>query len=399
MTCPKNPEAVQKEARLQEAIAAVKRGEHTCHSAAPAFGVRRRTLYGRVNENRKPRNQAQENNQILTHAEEKELVRWITLLTISGYPPRYATLRQLAEIIRKQRVKSSENSKIQATVYNEIGEQWVGRFLGRHPELASVRPRSIDAVRVKDTSPERLQHWFNDLEKVLAEFNIKSENIYNMDESGFAIGEKEAGRCIINAHVRQQFQAKPGRQEWVTVVECVCTDGSIVPPLVIFKAEKLSTQWIPASIHGSCRFDCNLKGCTSNKHGLDWLIRYFDPETCNKANEKYRLLICDGHDSHITADFIAHCMNNKILLMILPPHSSHLTQPLDVGVFGALKKHMAAEIDPIVRTGVPRIQKVEWLTAFIAAHDKALSTKNILSGFHGSGIYPFLPTKVLLHVT
>ena len=34
-----------------------------------------------------------------------------------------------------------------------------------------------------------------------------------MDESGFAIGEKETGRCIINAHIRQQFQAKPGCQE------------------------------------------------------------------------------------------------------------------------------------------------------------------------------------------
>jgi len=41
------------------------------------------------------------------------------------------------------------------------------------------------------------------------------------------------------------------------------------------------------------------------------------------------MLICDGHDSHITGDFIGHCMDNDILLMILPPHSSHLTQPLD----------------------------------------------------------------------
>jgi hypothetical protein len=84
--------------------------------------------------------------------------------------------------------------------------------------------------------------------------------------------------------------------------------------------------------------------------------------------------------------------------MILPPHSSHLTQPLDVGVFGALKKHMSAEIDPIVRTGVARIQKVEWLTAFVAAHEKALSVKNILGGFRGTGIHPFLPTKVLRRV-
>ena len=69
--------------------------------------------------------------------------------------------------------------------------------------LANVRPRSIDAARIKDPSPERLQRWFDDLEKMLTEFNIKPENMYNMDESGFAIGEKEAGRCIINVQVRQ----------------------------------------------------------------------------------------------------------------------------------------------------------------------------------------------------
>src|SRR5271169_6406493 len=91
-------------------------------------------------------------------------------------------------------------------------------------------------------------------------------------------------------------------------------------------------------------------------------------------------------------------MDNDILLAILPPHSSHLTQPLDVGVFGSLKKHMAAEIDPLIRLGVTRIQKVEWLAAFVVAHEKALRTQNVLSGFCGTGIHPFLPTKVLNHV-
>ena len=132
---------------------------------------------------------------------------------------------------------------------------------------------------------------------------------------------------------------------------------------------------------------------------MNWLKRCFDPETYGKANEEYRVLICDGHDSHITDEFIAHCIDNNILLMILPPHSSHLTQPLDVGVFGALKKHMAAEIELLMRTGVPTVKKVEWLTAFVAAHDKAVSVKNILSGFRGTGIHPFLPTKVLRRVT
>ena len=70
-----------------------------------------------------------------------------------------------------------------------------------------------------------------------------------MDESGFAISDIEASQCIINATIRQKFQAKPGHQEWVTVVECICAYGSFLPPLIIFKGENLSCQWISASIH------------------------------------------------------------------------------------------------------------------------------------------------------
>src|SRR5271154_6877918 len=124
MTRPKDQAAAEKEARLQEAIAAVKAKQHTCYSAAKAFNVPPRTLYDRVNRGKKPCNQAHEHDQNLTHAEEKELVRWITLLTISGYPPQYETLRRLAKIIRERHVKESDG-EIQVMVYDQIGEQWV----------------------------------------------------------------------------------------------------------------------------------------------------------------------------------------------------------------------------------------------------------------------------------
>ena len=224
MTCPKNYAAIKKEAQLQDAITAVKNKEYSVHAAAIAFNVQRRTLYYRIKEHKKPRNLAHERDQNLTHAEEKELVRWITCLTITGYPSRYKTLREIAEEIRKRRVKDINEEGMQLIEYESIGKDWVWRFLLRHPELASVTPESIDAVRVKDTSPERLQRWFADLKKVITEYNIKPENKYNMDETGFSIGEKAAGRCIINAQVHQKYQAKPGCQEWVSVVECFCAE-------------------------------------------------------------------------------------------------------------------------------------------------------------------------------
>jgi hypothetical protein len=268
MTRPKNREAIAKEARLQEALASVQNHHHSCHTASIAFNVPRQTLYDRYN-GKAPRKQAQEPLQVLSHAEEKEMVRWITDLTITGYPPRHVTLREMAEDLRKRRrVWNINDPDISYIEYPPIGKGWIRRFLSRHPELSSVTTRTIDASRIKAATPEAINHYFNELQRVVNEFDILPENTYNMDESGFSIGEIEASKCIINSQVRQAFQAKPGRQEWVSTVECICADGTSIPPLVIFKAENLNYQWVPATIANEWRFACNSKGWTSNEHGL-----------------------------------------------------------------------------------------------------------------------------------
>ena len=74
-------------------------------------------------------------------------------------------------------------------------------FLSHHPELASVRTRSIEAARVKDTSHEQLSQWFNDINDAILKYNIVPENMYNMDESSFAISEIEASKRIINVEI------------------------------------------------------------------------------------------------------------------------------------------------------------------------------------------------------
>ena len=84
--------------------------------------------------------------------------------------------------------------------------------------------------------------------------------------------------------------------------------------------------------------------------------------------------------------------------MVLPPHSSHLIQPLDVGVFGPLKTHIASALEPIISTEIHKLIKVEWLAAYIEAHNNAFSTRNIRSGFAGTGILPFNPSKVINRV-
>jgi len=43
-----------------------------------------------------------------------------------------------------------------------------------------------------------------------------------------------------------------------------------------------------------------------------------------------------GHGSHVSTAAIEFCLQKKIILLCLPSHTTHLLQPLDVGVFAPL---------------------------------------------------------------
>ena len=130
----------------------------------------------------------------LTIMEEKELVQWTTSLTATGYAPRHATLREMAKYPRSRHVISDLAIFIEPNPLQQIRDSWMHCFLSHHPELASVQTQSIEATRVKDTSHERLSQWFNDINDAILKYNIVPENMYNMNESGFAISKIEASK-------------------------------------------------------------------------------------------------------------------------------------------------------------------------------------------------------------
>ena len=52
----------------------------------------------------------------------------------------------------------------------------------------------------------------------------------------------------------------------------------------------------------------------------------------------YRLLILDGYCSHYNLHFCEYAWDNNIILLSYPGHSTHLLQPLNVGLFSPLQK-------------------------------------------------------------
>ena len=145
-------------------------------------------------------------------------------------------------------------------------------------------------------------------------------------------------KVLVYLDIKQKEKVIGGKQEWVTDIECISAAGEALPPLLIFKGESINTRWINERSPEGWFFATSRNGWTSNDLGFAWLKNVFEPFTREKAAGRRRLLIANRHGSHIQGKFITHYMENGINLLIMPPHCSHILQPLDVGVFSACKR-------------------------------------------------------------
>jgi hypothetical protein len=79
----------------------------------------------------------------------------------------------------------------------------------------------------------------------------------------------------------------------------------------------------------------------------------------------------------------------------MPPHSSHILQPLDVSCFAPLKLSYGRQIETFVRNRLNHITKLEFLSAFKEAFKAAFTEQNIKSGFRATGLVPYEPQNVI----
>lgn len=375
---------------LITAITAYRNSEYTSiRKCAYAFNIPLTTLSKRLS-TQTSRSKSHELQKILSTAEEQTLLKTITRLSKSGYPITLPLTKDLAEEIRLSRFRLSSTP----TSYPPLGKRWLDRFRKRYPELKTVYSRSLDASRFEGVNYPVVNAYFNALTDLFLENSYSSDAIFNVDESGFALGTTLSSKVLIRRGDTRAFKKISGKQEWITAIECIGASGIALPPLLIFKAKYTNTAWIPASTPDNWKFSTSNSGWTSDNHAYEWLTTLFEPET-RRIDGKRRLLLLDGHGSHLTARFIAFCLDKDIDLVCLPPHTSHLLQPLDIGVFSPLKRALSAEIEKLFRLDTRRIPRIEWTEAYITARSRAFVSRSIESSFRASGIYPLSPITIL----
>lgn len=107
----------------------------------------------------------------------------------------------------------------------------------------------------------------------------------------------------------------------------------------------------------------------------------------------------DGHSSHYCPSAIHSASEQQVVLFALPPNTTHLTQPLDKGIFGPLKIEWRKACHEYIVEHPGRVITHHCFSELFAkAWIRSMTMRNILAAFRTCGVYPIDRSKIISRV-
>ena len=107
-----------------------------------------------------------------------------------GAAPRPATVGEMANILLTARGTNPSPT---------VGKNWPSKFINRREEIRSRFSKRYDYRRALNEDPKSLREWFTTVQHVIDENGIQPEDIYNFDETGFAMGLVSSQKVVTQA--------------------------------------------------------------------------------------------------------------------------------------------------------------------------------------------------------
>lgn len=377
----------KQEELVQKAIDEYEDGHfRSAAAAAEHYGLKPRRVQRRL------RGQASKSTRTPTHtrlttAQEQSLCDYIDRLDNIKHSIRLKHIQGAAEYILK--IASDPNHPPKP-----LGKDWATRFIKRHPKYHKRKQKPLSAERKNAHDVESIRVAYEKFRRRCEEKGIQPQDIWNMDETGFRIGCGIA-HCVITLDKSKPLRfVDPDNRDYITSVECISAGGWSVPPFVILKGAHILHKWGKNDLPPDTVLAVSPTGYSNDRLAYDWLL-HFDTFSCRRQMGEWRVLILDGFGSHYTYEFHTFAQQLKIDLFVLPPHSTHITQPLDVGCFQPFKHYHTEAVDSAVRLGSSDFDRLDFLAAFNWMRTQTFTSSTIHSAFRKTGFVPYNPEVVL----
>ncbi|XP_041372513.1 uncharacterized protein LOC121385794 [Gigantopelta aegis] len=350
--------------------------------AAAVFSVPYSTLHDRVSGKIQLQCTRSGPEALLSQEEEQTLVQHIEFMSSVGYGYTRTEVTGIATDFAVYIGKKEKEGK-------NLSLQWFYSFMKRWPELKVQKPRSLEIMRAKATSEETVNIYFNELETILNKYNLKNspQSIYNIDEKG--IVENHKPPSVVSSRFEVPVAVTLGKSNTTTVIGCGNALGVAIPPYFVFKGQRMHQELLSGCTAGTAG-TVSETGWSNSEIFQMYLSDHFTKYAPPASSDQPILILYDGHKSHINISLIQWARERNIIIFVLPAHTSHVLQPMDVGCFGPFETIYSGMKHTYLRehatSGIDRYSLCE---IACKAYCSALTPVNLQASFRKTGIYPF----------
>ena len=237
-----------------------------------------------------------------------------------------------------------------------------------------------------------LSRWYAAFKQLLELNNVENPaKIWNADETGCPLCPK-SGKVLALAGTRDVYHAVSDTKEQITTLCAISAAGDVIPPMHIFSGQRFRYNPLEGGV-SEAYFAKSEKGWITTELFYGWLANHF---ILRIPPIRPVVLLVNGHSTHIDIEISKLCKEKGILLYCLPPHSSHITQPLDVGFYGPLKQAWKKAVTNYAVDHVGKsVTKQTFAQIFKEAWENTVKVSTIINSFRAAGIYPISFTAIL----
>ena len=360
-----------KEQRFELAIQAYQKNETyakkpSVRIIARYYDLPRSILQSRI-QGRQIKQQHSESMQKLKPEQKNELLKWIKQIKIWGWPPRVSqVIFMTSELFAQNHFQLSSH---------KMSKNWAQKFLTRRTEFISMFSHFMNKNRMIMHKKKKLVDWFDLYKRILKNYKIEQQNIYNMNEKDFVMSMQSKLKIIYLKEHKLLLTADENR-EWVFFIECVNIFNEMLKIWIIFKSKFKQKCWTEALQNDHIIISEN--DWINNDIEHAWLEICFESKTRGRQKGKYRLLIIDDHQSHLTSKIIEFVKNHKIIILCLSSHFIDLLQFLNVDVFEPLTQVYKLELEALIRFDMRyAVDKVDFIKMYQKVRVKIMTSVNI----------------------
>lgn len=308
---------------------------------------------------------------------EQHLVDWVIGMQMIGFP------LSAEDIVAKA-------NEISATIAGrDIGVGWYKRFLGRHSELTGRVAQNLSRAR-NEVSKEYIDSLFWTMAKLVIEDRVDATRIFNVDETAF-LSRAKSRRVVAVRGSPNVWSKTISTSFHLTIVACASAAGLVIPPTFLLPGERVRREILDACAVPDAVVTTTKTGFINGSTFETWL-RWFASHVPDDI-QRPLVLVMDGYRCHYSYETVEVAASVGVLLVCLPANATHLLQPLDVSVFASMKKHIRRLVHShMLATGTVNITKTEAIRIGSEAWLACNFSKNIVSGFKTTGLYP--PSRV-----